>query len=74
MLHVRVTVGPQVVLNLLAGNQLTRTLDQQAEKIKRLCGEFDWSAPSAESPLAFVPFEISKLLEHGVRLVGQPII
>lgn len=62
-------LGHRVVLNLLAGNQLTRTLDQQAEKIKRLAGEFEWPAPSAESPQAFVQFEISKLLEHGVSLV-----
>lgn len=65
MLQVRLTVGPQVMLNLLAGNQLTRTLDQQAEEIKRLAGEFDRPASSAESPQAFVQFELSKLLVHG---------
>lgn len=71
VLQVRLTVGPQVVLNLPAGNQLTRTLDQQAEKIKRLAGEFDRQASSTESPQAFVQFELSKLLEHGVGLVAS---
>lgn len=71
VLQVRLTVGPQVMLNLLAGNQLIRTLDQQAEKIKRLAGEFDRPASSTEPPQAFVQFELSKLLEHGVGLVAS---
>ncbi len=74
VLQIRLTVGPQLVLNLLAGNQLTRTLDQQAEKIKRLAGEFDRPAPAAESPQAFVQLELSKLLQHSGEPVGRHII
>ena len=62
VLELHVAVRPQAAFDFLSRNELARTTDQKAEKIKRLAGESDGFTSAAEFPQACVQFELSKFL------------
>jgi len=65
MAKVHVPVGPQPSLNLLPGDQVAGSREQQIEEVKRLSFEADRLALGREAAPLIVEFKISEGLHHG---------
>ena len=60
-------IWPQLVLDLIASNQLTRTSNQESEQVERLSGEIHRVLSASKFSRSVVKLEFAEDSDHGAR-------